>query len=531
MAAASLALCGMGRCDYMKAMGASPVEGRRGETIAALVLVTLLVIARSLVFLFEQAQFDSDQAVTGLMAKHIAELRAFPFYAYAADYVFSIESWIAAPFLAIFGTSVAALRAPLVLVNAAAGGLLVWMLARELRLRALVALLPAMFFVAAPPTLASELLTAVGGNSEPFVYVLLLWLVRERPVLYGAVFIVGFLNREFTAYALSALLAIETLQGRLWRPQSLKHKTVALIVMAIGWELARLLRMGADAAGPGTAPGIQEAAASNANVAVGFICQDLHWSRIVQNLTLLGTSQLAIIVGAPPSDLARVNIIGSVSQGLTGLWPVFVVVMLAALGRLGWLGVRAWRADGVRIPAEHDGLWFALYLALIGLQSGIVWAISRCDPLSAFTLRYGLLMVLVPVAVAAAYLSVERRAAGRALMIGFALVWSAASIRSHAQLAAQYLGPAPPPNEYRRLIEELSARGIKYVYADYWTAYMIDFLSDERIIATSTGYKRVAEYDEAVARHAEEAVLVSREPCPGGERVRRWFLCREERHR
>jgi hypothetical protein len=510
------------------------------ETIVAGVIIVLLVVGRSLVFLFEQVQFDADQAITGLMAKHIAELRAFPFYAYAASYVFTIESWIAAPFLAVFGTSVAALRAPLILVNLLAGGLLVWLLARELRLRPIVALVPALFFLAAPPMLASELMTAIGGNSEPFVYVLLLWLFRARPIVFGAIFIVGFLNREFTAYAISALIAIELLQGRLWQRENLRFKTIALVVVAAGWEIARMLRMGADAVGPGTAPGIQEPAISNANVAVGFICQDLQWERVAANLTSVATTELATIVGAPPVGLARVNLIAGASESLTGLWPVFSVVMLVALARLAWLGVRACLAGAARRRAAGDGftgalaaartapngVWFALYLALIGVQSGVVWAVSRCEPVSHFTLRYALLLVLVPVAITALYLSVERRAVGRGLMIGFVLIWAAVSIRSHAELLSYYVGPEPPPNEYRRLTEELTARGIRYVWSDYWTAYMIDFLSDERIIATSTGYMRVAEYEKAVLRHADEAMIVSREPCEGGVPIRRFYLCK-----
>ncbi len=488
--------------------------------------VVLLVVFRSLVFLFEQVQFDADQAITGLMAKHIAELRAFPFYAYAANYVFTIESWMAAPFLALFGTSVAALRAPLILVNVIAGGLLVWLIGRELHLRPIVAVVPALFFLVAPPTLASELLTAVGGNSEPFVYVLLLWLVRARPVIFGAIFIVGFLNREFTAYAVSALIAIEALQGRLWQRENLRYKTIALIVIAAGWEIARMLRMGADVMGPGTAPGIQEPALSNTNVAVGFLCQDLHWARVAENLTSVATTQMATIVGVAPFELINVNIIGSVSQGLAGLWPVFAVAMIAALTRLGWLGVQAWRARNAEPGDRWSGAWFSLYLALIGAQAGIVYAVSRCEALTPYTLRYALLLVLVPIAITATYLAVERRAVGRTLMIVFVLIWAAVSVRSHAQLLAPYLGPDPPPNEYRRLTDELTSRGIRYVWSDYWTAYMIDFLSDEGVIATSTGYMRVAEYDEAVARHAAEAVVVSREPCEGGERIRRWYLCR-----
>jgi hypothetical protein len=502
------------------------LAGWRTEALIAAAVVALFVIGRSLVFvLFEQAQFDADQAITGLMAKHIAERRAFPFYAYGVSYMLTIESWIAAPFLALFGTSVAALRVPLVLVNLTAAALLVWLIARELQLRPLLAIVPALFFVAAPPTLTSDLLTAVGGNSEVFVYVLLLWLFRDRPILFGLVFLVGFLNREFTAYALSALVAIEALQGRLWQRDNVTRKTIALVVFAAGWEVAQLLRMRADAFGPGTVPGFHDGSISNAAVAAGFLCADLEWGRISANLVSLATTQMGTLTGAMPVELSAINVNSSTGQGAAWLWPAFCVAMLAALARLGWLGWHAQRgtADSRRL---RKGASFALYLFLIGLQAGVVWAVSRCDALSTMTIRYALLLVLVPVAIVGLHLALEHRGAWRALTIGFVLVWTAVSIQGHAALLARYLSAAPPPNAYRDLTDELAARGIRYVWSDYWTAYMIDFLTDERIIATPTDRRRIEEYEAIVRRHESEAVLVSRQPCPDGQPLSHWYLCR-----
>ena len=494
------------------------------EGLAVLAIVTSIVVGRSLVFvLFEQAQFDADQAVTGLMAKHIAELRAFPFYAYASDYVMVVEAWLAAPFLAMFGTSVAALRLPLVLLNLVAGGMVVLILARELRLRPRVALIPALFFVAAPPVFAAELLTATGGNVEPFVYVLLLWLTRARPVAFAIIFLVGFMNREFTAYAVSSLLVIEALQGRLWQVDNLRQKGVVLAVFVTGWLIGGLLRTGADTMGPGTA-GMSHSSASNVSVAVGFLCPSLDPARMGANLASLVTTQMATLLGAAPFRLRDVNINSPTRQGVWGLWPLFCFVIGAAACRLGWLAWRPRPADAQSVLARTEP-WFPLYLALIGLQSGVVWAVSRCGPLHPMMLRYALLSVFLPVAIVALHLALERRAAWRRLMMLFVLCWTAISFRAHGELLAYYVLHAEP-DEYRRLSDELVARGIRYVQADYWTAYMIDFLTDERVIATATDYVRVLEYDLAVARHSDQAVLLSREPCPGGERIRHRYMCK-----
>src|SRR3954464_476193 len=80
----------------------------------------LLVVARSAVFVFAPAaHFDSDQAVTGLMAKHLSELRAFPVFWYGQTYMLGVEAWLAAPIMAIAGATVTALKLPLLAMNVA----------------------------------------------------------------------------------------------------------------------------------------------------------------------------------------------------------------------------------------------------------------------------------------------------------------------------------------------------------------------------------------------------------------------------
>ena len=80
----------------------------------------MLTIARSAVFVFwPAAHFDSDQAVTGLMAKHLAELRAFPVFWYGQTYMLGVEAWLAAPLMALAGATVTALKLPLLAMNVA----------------------------------------------------------------------------------------------------------------------------------------------------------------------------------------------------------------------------------------------------------------------------------------------------------------------------------------------------------------------------------------------------------------------------
>src|SRR5687768_10625145 len=70
----------------------------RHERWLVAVLVVAVVVFRSAVLVFwEQSNFDSDQAIVGLMAKHLAELRAFPLFYYGQSYMLAVEAWLAAP--------------------------------------------------------------------------------------------------------------------------------------------------------------------------------------------------------------------------------------------------------------------------------------------------------------------------------------------------------------------------------------------------------------------------------------------------
>src|SRR5215203_3913047 len=99
-------------------------------------LLVLFVIARSVVFIFwEEAQFDADQAVMGLMAKHISQGRAFPVFFYGSNHILAVEAWLAAPVFLLAGVSVATLKLPLLVVNIAIALLLLRLLERESGLR------------------------------------------------------------------------------------------------------------------------------------------------------------------------------------------------------------------------------------------------------------------------------------------------------------------------------------------------------------------------------------------------------------
>jgi hypothetical protein len=85
----------------------------------------------------------------------------------------------------------------------------------------------------------------------------------------------------------------------------------------------------------------------------------------------------------------------------------------------------------------------------------------------------------------------------------------------HIRLIEEYANEPPVPAK-RELIRALDAGGIRYGTADYWLAYYIDFMTNERMVFAATEPQRILLYNRIVADHASEAVHLSRRRCDGG---------------
>lgn len=285
----------------------------------ALCVLTVLTVARSAVFVWwPQSQFDADQAVTGLMAKHVSELRAFPVFWYGQTYMLGVESWLAAPLFAAFGASVTALKIPLLAMNVAVALLLFRLLTREVGLSDWRAATATLFFVLTAPITAAHFVTANGGNVEPALYVLLLWLLRRRPVWMGVVLGVGFLNREFTIYGAFALLAVDVLRRTLFTREAARRYGVVFAIAAIVWLAFMGLRQVSSAAGPGTSVAdIHSALAGNNLLQVaGRLCMDPR--AIASGVGRIFTVHWPELFGLESQPLTDFGIESAVRQGLDG---------------------------------------------------------------------------------------------------------------------------------------------------------------------------------------------------------------------
>jgi hypothetical protein len=487
------------------------VTERRG----ALALVVLLTLARSLPFVFKASlAFDSDQAIFGLMAKHIAEGRAFPLFMYGTSYILAVEAWLAAPIFLLAGVSVAALKFPLLVMNCSIAALLVTLLERDGGLRPRDALLASMFFVLAPPGTTTELLAPIGGNVEPLLYVILLWLTRRRPALFGLVLGVGFLQREFTIYGLAALVIVEIVTNRIDhltgmgvadRPHardSVRHLWSAMRVAAEVWLIAQFLRPFAAAAGPGTTIADLVTPSNNLANLVGRICFDLH--SVATGIGRLVTLHWPLLFGTEVVPVGAFLVESSVVQGAAWSGLLLAAAFLLISVRIAM--------SASAVGREWTRCRFPAYLVLVGAISALVYAAGRCGELAVGTMRYDLLSVLGAVGLVALFLIVEQVKSVRVMATSLVLAWAAISASGHAKVWIEAASRPRVPDKVL-IIRNLEARGIRYATADYWIAYYTTFMTNERIIVAADDLGRIPVYEQEVMAHRGEAVRISRAPC------------------
>ncbi len=487
-------------------------HSRNRERWIVLAVVVVLVVSRSAVFVFVPgSHFDSDQAVTGLMAKHLSEGRAFPVFWYGQAYLLGVEAWLAAPVMRVAGATVTALKLPLLAINLAVAWLLVRLFEREVGLRPALAACAASFFVLAAPIAAAHVLTANGANLEPFLYILLLWILRRRPVWLGLALGIGFLNREFTIYGAVALLVIQAARGAFRTRDGWMHAAVMFAVAACIWVAVQgLHRYVSSPAGPGTT--IMDL---YGKMPSNNLLEIVHRTCVAPGAMVRGAGALFTLhwpklFGLEPQRLTDFGIESTLRQGwsgaawlLVGVFGIPLVRVAATVTR-----TRGW-------APQYD---LCAYLVLVALLSATGYVAARCGEVNFYTMRYELLSLLGACGLAAWYLAVERARVLRVTWMALAALVVGVSLAAHARLIGEYLTGPPVPAK-RLLIEQLDARGVRYGYADFWVAYYVTFMTRERIQLAANDAVRIRTYNRIVDAHPEDAVRVSRAPCAGGTQV------------
>jgi hypothetical protein len=485
---------------------------RRHELITCLALALMIVLLQAYIPLTFEQYFDSDQAVYGLMAKHLSEGRAFPLYFYGQNYLLGVQSWLAVPAFWIGGPTVAMLRTPLVLLNLSVAFGFTWALVR-LGLRPALALIAALPVIAFTPVKAMEFAAAYGAGIEPFLYVLALWWLRSQPLAFGALLGFGTLHREFTFLALPAIAVA------LW-PARAERAPAFLLRLAGGfgvvWFIVDVIKRQVNIYGPPGGTWETGSVTLGAQTFAQWLSFDLPayiariWTLLVRGVPdMLGASAYSLRTYSFPSDLSA----GSSLAG--GLLAVALVVAAARL---------LWRRWSTGAPPADDSGRFTTYLTAVALLNVLLYGVNGgIDPADAPILRYALFTPLFVTALSARFFLRERSRPWVVAVSACLVLWALGSVVDNSRLIAKMTAD-PPPRSHRIMASYLMNHGIRYARANYWDAYVITFLSGERVIVASTTTVRVSAYQSEVDAHADTAVTLVRQPCDQGVAVAAWCV-------
>jgi hypothetical protein len=487
-------------------------SAERRELVVCLAVAAAIIALQSFVPLAVEPYFDSDQAVYGLMAKHLSEGRAFPLFFYGQNYMLGVQAWLAVPFFWIGGPTVAMLRMPVMLLNLGVALGYVWFLARQgLRPRyALVAALPVIAFT---PAKAMEFGAVYGAGIEPFGYALLLWCLRRSPFAFGAVLGFGTLHREFTFLALPAL-ALAVWKDPAFR--TVRSPAGRAAGFATVWLIVDVIKRNVNVYGPAGGTWDAGSVALGAQTFASWLSFDIRayavrvWQMITWGIPeMFGGRRYMVGAYGIPGTLE----VGSIICGLA-----LATALGIALTRSLWL----WRASSSRLP-DH---WrqFSVYLAALAVLNLLIYGLNggiaiNLPPI----LRYALFTPLLAIAMLASYLFRDRSPQWRAAVAALVLVWATGNTVDNARLAV-HLERNPPPKPHRRMATYLEGSGLKFARATYWDAYVITFLAQERVIVASTTTVRISAYQAEVDAHAGEAVTLQRLPCDGETKVAAWCV-------
>ena len=447
--------------------------------------------------------FHADEAVVGLMARHILQGH-WPAFFYGQAYMGSLDASLVALAFKLIGESVGTIRAVQVLLYGGTILTTVWLARGASANPALPILAGALMAV---PTVNVTLYTTVslGGYGEALLIgnlLLLLGLKASRPPQRAWVFAVwaGLAGLGFWGFGLtlvysvpSGILLLRAL-SRLPRRQALGRVALMLLCgVGGGWPWI------ASVAAQGSSTFVNELMGSAivGSSPAGFFP---YLAAHALNLLLLGST---VIYGLrPPWEVRWLA------------WPLLPVAILFWMAAAGLAAGALWRGR-TRDPTRWLLAGVAVFVVL-----GFWLTPFGVDPSG----RY-FLPLAVPLAISGAELvlwlarnaSLGLAIGGLAGVLGFNL-WGTveSAVRNPPGITTQF-GPETKidAEEVRALIPALDRLGEQRGYTNYWVAYPLAFLSGEQLIfVPQLPYHRDLRYTPRDDRYAPYNGMVD-----SGERV------------
>jgi hypothetical protein len=408
---------------------------------------------------------DSDEAIVGLMARHMLHEHEFTTFYWGQNYGGSLTAMVMAGVFAVFGSSTATLKAvPLGMSGISA--LLVWRLGRRT--------------IGEPGATIAGLAFWVW----PTDYV---WLSTKERGFYWACMILG----------LSFLLAVLRLVKR---PERLRDWILLGVLGGVGWW---------------TSPQI-----------LYFVVPGLIWLAIKvprQKLQLAIPCGFAVLGSLPwliwnvrNGWAALIPASRQFDKGYIG--NIDVLFRHGLPVALGFNVIERWLVPvvfpiiyvvllvggAIALAVQKQKPWFlVLFVVIFPLLWG--WF-----PVSGVVGEGRYVMFLLP-AVILLLVHAARHPVAQVVLLVAALAVSVDGVHRIRCCTAPAAPDAAMPRHTGPLIDALDAHHVTHFDADYWIAYRIAFETDERIIGSPRAFKRWPPYDAAVAADPHPpAVFVTR---------------------
>lgn len=489
--------------------------------LRALAIVLLLaLLGRGLLLAADVVSFHSDEAVVGLMARHIAQGNA-PVFFYGQAYMGSLDAWLIAAGFALFGDSVLTIRlvqSALYLLAVALSFAAGWRLSGNTIVASVSGLT-----LAIPPTLLALYTTAtLGGYNETLILgaavVILAWDVthdhaasRWRWLVLGVCTGLGWwTNGLIVVYALPAAMLL------LWT-----------------WIRQRRVPFGGLAL-----------------ALLGFAVGSLPWwwfnlehdfaaLRFYLAPDTLGPEFVAVNMAAPPLGERLLGLLLFGLPAMIGLrfpWSgdyfalaVGVLVLAVFISAV----VQLARRDGALKPGARG-----LLLAMLGAFA-VVFLASRFsfDPTGRYFLPLSLPLGIALGAGVAGLRRAPLRWAVTALVIGYFAAGQISAALTPPGLTTQFnLVEHIPNDDDQALIDFLDHHNLAHGYTTYWVSFRLAFLSGERLqfsaalppkpdLTYTSAYERLPAY-RAASNAAERIAYISANVPELDAALEAWFASR-----
>jgi hypothetical protein len=549
------ALSRIWRATPMRLAEAIPIgyHAARPDTMVTLrppahvLLVAALVVATRLPFLLHGTWFfDSDEAVEGLMARHVLQ-GEFPVFLWGQHYKGVPEVYLSAGVFGLFGSSVVALKATTLAIFAVYAGLHFRLLETFFSRR--VAWIGSLLLMACPPALV---LWSLSGNAE-IVFTL----------TAGAILLLGVERWRTTGSRLGLVMASAATGFGLWVHQYLLFHLAALAIVAAArvphgqtafrdflsaretsTGIRRLLHLLVAIGVVYAALGAYAFVAGGFEVsALGAVLSARHPQKLwrLACACLLGWAGLTWVVrqsSVQRATFARVMAL-PLAAFLVGYAPV--LVHRATTGGRGPIA----RMDLNGLVASLPTVAYDIVPILLGFKSP---GTARLPIAAGYALLVGAILVL-------SFEGIRRSGATRVfhiylgcVAIGFLASGATIDAQSYRYLMPIYAAlPAvyavgietaarwnrwagtglcgalvclfaaqqitwynrmEPDTESRAILSCVDARGVRHARAGYWLSYKLTFLANERLIVAPTdGVDRYPEYTRLVSASGQAPTI------------------------